>query len=792
MWREADGSRCGAAIRAACRPARGRVAGAIAALALALGLAGCGEHQGPGTIEGAALPPAVLEERAATQAETAERLAARSFSAVPARQILFGDLHVHTTFSADAFLMGLPIQQGEGVHPIADACDFARYCSAVDFWSITDHAEALTPRRWQETIDTVRQCNALAGDPENPDVVALLGWEWTQIGRTPETHFGHKNVILREWEEGRVPARPIHSASFATQAMRQRPPFAMRWLLPVADWENRQLYFDLLHYLSELRDTDLCPDDVPVHELPADCSEGAATPDVLYRKLDEWGFDALVIPHGTTWGLYTPPGSSWDKQLNRRMHDPARQTLIEVFSGHGNSEEFRDFRDVDFDESGAAVCPPVQGDYEPCCQRAGEIIRSRCEDPASAECERRVADARANFVAAGVQARLTVPGAQVSDWGNCGTCPDCFLPAFDYRPRGSAQYILSLANFDEDPADPLRFRFGFLASSDNHSARPGTGYKEYGRLYNTEARGPRDATWYERWNEGVSRDVSPVSVPIEQATRRLQQFQLLDFERQASFFLTGGLVALHAEGRSRQAVWSALQQRAVYGTSGERILLWFDLLNAPGGVVPMGGDAKLAETPIFRVRAAGSLKQLPGCPDVARGALSPERLERLCRGECYHPSDERHRITRIEVVRIRPQGRAGEPIEGRIQDPWRTLPCAPDPAGCTVEFDDPDFLADDREILYYVRAIQEPTLAVNAGLLRCRTDAEGRCTDVDPCYGDFRTPRDEDCLAPNEERAWSSPIWIEPGYSFLPPPAPPAEPGAAPAPGTPAGETPAP
>src|SRR5690606_1950828 len=86
MWREADGSRCGAAIRAACRPARGRVAGAIAALALALGLAGCGEHQGPGTIEGAALPPAVLEERAATQAETAERLAARSFSAVPARQ----------------------------------------------------------------------------------------------------------------------------------------------------------------------------------------------------------------------------------------------------------------------------------------------------------------------------------------------------------------------------------------------------------------------------------------------------------------------------------------------------------------------------------------------------------------------------------------------------------------------------------------------------------------------------------------------------------------------------------
>jgi len=740
-------------------------------VALAFALA-CGEHQGPGTIEGAALPAAVVASRAAAQAETARSLAERSFSATPARQVLFGDLHVHTTFSADAFMMGLPIQQGEGTHPIADACDFARYCSAVDFWSITDHAEALTPRRWQETIDTVRQCNAMAGDPGNPDVVALLGWEWTQIGRTPEAHYGHKNVILREWEEGRVPARPIHSASFATQAMRQKPDWRQRWLLPLGDWENRQLYFDMITYLGELRDTPLCPDDVPVHELPADCSEGAATPDVLYRKLDEWAFDSFVIPHGTTWGIYTPPGSAWDKQLNAKMHDPARQTLIEVFSGHGNSEEYRSFREVEFAADGAATCPFIQGDYEPCCHRAGEIIRSRCEDPTSPECEQRVADARTNFLAAGAQGRLTVPGAQVQDWGNCGTCPDCFLPAFNYRPRGAAQYILALSNFD-DPADPLRFRFGFLASSDNHSARPGTGYKEYGRLYNTEARGPRDATWYDRVNEGVPRDPSLVSVPIEEAARHLQQFQLLDFERQASFFLTGGLVGLHAEGRGRDAVWNALQQRAVYGTSGERILLWFDLLNAPGGVVAMGGDAKLAETPIFRVRAAGSFKQLPGCPEVSRNGLSAERLERLCRGECYHPSEERHRITRIEVVRIRPQDRSGEPVDELIEDPWRTLRCPPDPSGCTVEFDDPDFLAENREILYYVRAIQEPTPAVNAGLLRCETDAEGRCIDVDPCYGDYRTSREEDCLAPNEERAWSSPIWVGPGYSFAAPAAAP-------------------
>jgi hypothetical protein len=97
-----------------------------------------------------------------------------------------------------------------------------------------------------------------------------------------------------------------------------------------------------------------------------------------------------------------------------------------------------------------------------------------------------------------------------------------------------------------------------------------------------------------------------------------------------------------------------------------------------------------------------------------------------------------------------------------VKDPWRTLPCPEDPAGCTVEFEDRDFSASGREALYYVRAIQEPTLAVNAALLRCVPDGEGGCAEVKPCYGDYRTPAGDDCLAPNEERAWSSPIFVAP------------------------------
>ena len=229
------------------------VAGGALVGVFALGSGWLTERPGPGVATATPIPAELLDERAAAQRSAAEILG------VPQpRQILFGDLHVHTTYSLDAFTLSLPISQGDGAHPPADACDYARFCSALDFWSINDHAEAMTPDNWTDTVASIRQCNAVSGTGESADSVAFLGWEWTQIGDRASNHYGHKNVILRDLEDGRIPTRPIAARIVGTSDRDQSVSPLTLGLLPLI--ARDPAYLDMVEYVRNVVDVAPCPD----------------------------------------------------------------------------------------------------------------------------------------------------------------------------------------------------------------------------------------------------------------------------------------------------------------------------------------------------------------------------------------------------------------------------------------------------------------------------------------------------------------------------------------------------
>ena len=139
-----------------------------------------GKLEQVGSIEGKMIPDRVISQRTKIQNDSSKKVGVKE-----PKQILFGDLHVHTTFSTDAFMWTLPMLNGSGSAPMSDACDYARYCSGIDFWASTDHAEASTPRKWKQTKDLIRQCSFASNKEESTDVISFIGFEWTQVGATP-------------------------------------------------------------------------------------------------------------------------------------------------------------------------------------------------------------------------------------------------------------------------------------------------------------------------------------------------------------------------------------------------------------------------------------------------------------------------------------------------------------------------------------------------------------------------------------------------------------------------------
>jgi hypothetical protein len=636
----------------------------------------------------------------------------------PLRQPLFGDLHVHTRYSFDSYVSSqrndpwdaYAYAKGEPIilpDPEGEPTIEARIQRPLDFTAVTDHAEFL---------GEVSVCTESAW---------TLGYWWPHCIMTRADHFWTQLVAANWW---------VSLGVTDESAQKERS-----FICTLSDceageasfWSNiQQAAEDHYDRSTECRFTTFvgyeytdAPDHKNLHrnvifrnaqvtERPISTYDtGAQNFPELWRRLRSQcieagnGCDVLAIPHNSnlSGGLMFPNPKDRREAEERLFFEP----IVEL-TQHKASSECR------FDR-----------------------LAGRGVDTEDELCD--FEQARSD--------NLSMLGTVEGEVRTERAAP---VPIDEFGRRNMARNALKdgLALGQETGLNP--FQFGFIGSTDSHSATPGGAEEDnyVGHL------GRRDSGW-----------------------RNVQDH---------FYDNPGGHAVVWAEENSRDSIFEALRRRETYATSGTRPVLRFfggwrideqscesrDLVaHGYSRGVPMGGDLPSPPRdhegpPRFLVTA---LKD-PGPP--GREGTDLQRIQ-IIKGWVDAGGDVHERVFDV----------AGDADNGAHVNPDT---CEPTGTGftdlCTV-WSDPDFDANE-PAFYYVRVLENPTCrwstlhcqaaAVNPLSASCGEQAAAATAEaqaggaVGDVYGDCCIdPASEPFYTPViQERAWTSPIW------FTPPPSP--------------------
>jgi hypothetical protein len=629
----------------------------------------------------------------------------------PLRQPLFGDLHVHSSYSFDSYISSQrndPLDayryaKGEAIflpdesgNPTVEA----RIQRPLDFAAVTDHAEFL---------GQINVCTTDSGQ---------LGYWWPHCIMTRASHYWTQLLAASWWVSLGVTSADESAKSFActlsdcdaasVETWRRIQDAAEEHYDRSAECRFTTFvgyeYTDApdsfnMHRNVIFRNADVTPRAISTYDT------GSGNVPRLWQLLREeclesgTSCDVLAIPHNPNLSgglMFRDPANSTEAKdrlaleplVELVQHKAASECRFDRFAGRGvgTEDELCDFEQVVADN--LTMLGSVHG----------EVLAPEAA-PVPVE-----AFARRNMVRNVLKDGLAIE-----------------------REQGTNPFVM-----------------GFIGSTDTHSATPGAAEEDNytGHL------GRRDAGY-----------------------RNVQDH---------FFSNPGGHAVVWAEENSRDAIFEGMRRRETYATSGTRPVVRFfagpelpeNLCRSPRMVeqadqlgVPMGGRLRgdgTGRPPSFLVNA---LKD-PGIPGQAGTDL--QRIQ-IIKGWIDASGETHERIFDV----------AGDADNGASVDPNTCRPTGTGAAHLCAVWQDPEF-DPNQSAFYYVRVLENPTCrwstlqcqsaGVNPFADNCSESADaatalaqargaegdvyGKCC-IDPAEEPFYTPV-------IQERAWTSPIWLEP------------------------------
>ena len=623
----------------------------------------------------------------------------------PTRKALFGDLHVHTTYSFDAFAYGIQttpadayrFAKGESIAflPLDDQGKMTGRSTIdrpLDFLAVTDHAEFLG--EWQLCTDT-------EGDRFNSDYCAT----YRRGGQEAIYMTGARLALGALSPYDALCPRGDPECSKASETPWKRIIEAAEHANDATEACTFSAFVGYEHTGSPLssnyhRNVIFRNDAVPSRpigyfEAPNDYQLWAALDRVCAK---DTGCDYLTIPHNSNLSngrllvpyVELPDTDTADGLKQRTQYTQtrlAREPLMEIFQHKGNSECANGF-------------PNILGEPDELCEmeqirflgKPGRVLQLAGSESIP------FLDNPTRFCEAG---EVGLGGLQ----GN-----GCMAAADFYRTG----LLLGLKEWQDTGMNPVKL--GAIASTDTHMSTAGAVREDQWRGHtNTE------------WNrEGRLSEASGVVVNNRDGN-------------------PGGLAGIWATENSRDAIFEAMKRRETFGTSGPRIqprlfASWDypqnmcrrpDMLEtAYDRGVPIGAD--------MHARVPGQKPQLLALAkaDPAAYATPLQKLQ-IIKGWIDAEGAQHYRV--FDVA-----GDQEAPPKGTAHQSLCAL------------FEDPAFNPTEPSY-YYLRAVEHPSPRWS------RVD----CLSYADKAGEANEKRPEICQDPRisgmlQEQAWTSPIWYHP------------------------------